>query len=236
MMPIGYGAAMPCISGRSCGNGLPAAGRSLRPCPPPRAPVRRRAGRVLHRAGLEGRCGLHRGGPWQVLCFLQPGAADQSGLSAPLPCQRDGLRPAHPAARQCGGRGAFTGHPGDHLVETPGTSFRRQFHARHPRDVSHRRINNYGKDSGDLHQPQARHRQERGAKCCPDPGMGHREGRPRRKLAPAGELLSAEKIEAFRKKIWVDYGAFGENLVIEGFDFRSCPSPAASPSATWCWR
>ena len=30
-------------------------------------------------------------------------------------------------------------------------------------------------------------------------------------------LLSAEKIEAFRKKIWVDYGAFGENLVIEGF-------------------
>ncbi len=49
-------------------------------------------------------------------------------------------------------------------------------------------------------------------------------------------LLSAEKIEAFRKKIWVDYGAFGENLVIEGFDFRTCPSPAASPSATWCWR
>ena len=26
-------------------------------------------------------------------------------------------------------------------------------------------------------------------------------------------LLSAEKIENFRKKIWVDYGAFGENLV-----------------------
>ena len=49
MMPIGYGAAMPCISGpggrpcpasrgRSCGGGLPAAGRSFRPCPPPRAP------------------------------------------------------------------------------------------------------------------------------------------------------------------------------------------------------
>ena len=36
-------------------------------------------------------------------------------------------------------------------------------------------------------------------------------------------MLSAEKIEAFRKKIWVDYGAFGENLVIEGFDFRSLP-------------
>ena len=36
-------------------------------------------------------------------------------------------------------------------------------------------------------------------------------------------MLSAEKIENFRKKIWVDYGAFGENLVIEGFDFRSLP-------------
>ena len=36
-------------------------------------------------------------------------------------------------------------------------------------------------------------------------------------------MLSAEKIEAFRKKIWVDYGAFGENLVIEGFDFRTLP-------------
>ena len=36
-------------------------------------------------------------------------------------------------------------------------------------------------------------------------------------------MLSAEKIEAFRKKIWVDYGAFGENLVIDGFDFRNLP-------------
>ena len=36
-------------------------------------------------------------------------------------------------------------------------------------------------------------------------------------------LLSAEKIEAFRRKIWVEYGAFGENLVVEGFDFRTLP-------------
>lgn len=36
-------------------------------------------------------------------------------------------------------------------------------------------------------------------------------------------LLSAEKIEAFRQKLWVDYGAFGENLVVEGFDFRTLP-------------
>ena len=49
-------------------------------------------------------------------------------------------------------------------------------------------------------------------------------------------LLSAEKIEAFRKKIWVDYGAFGENLVIRASTSAACPSPAASPSATWCWR
>ena len=36
-------------------------------------------------------------------------------------------------------------------------------------------------------------------------------------------MLSAEKIDAFRKKIWVEYGAFVENLVIEGFDFRNLP-------------
>ena len=184
MMPIGYGAAMPCISGPELRE------RFARR---PERRVRRRACRLLHRPGLEGRRGLHRGGPRQVLCFLQPGAADQSGLSAPLPCQRDGLRSAHPAARRRGRRGAFTGHPGDDLVETPGTSFRRQFHARHPRDVPYRRINYYGKNSGDLHQPQARHRQDRSAKCCPDPGMGHRERRPRRKLAPAGEPAQRRK-------------------------------------------
>ena len=36
-------------------------------------------------------------------------------------------------------------------------------------------------------------------------------------------LLSAEKIAQFREKVWVDYGAFGENLVVEGFDFRALP-------------
>ena len=36
-------------------------------------------------------------------------------------------------------------------------------------------------------------------------------------------LLSAEKIEQFRQKVWVEYGAFGENLVVKGFDFRSLP-------------
>ena len=39
-------------------------------------------------------------------------------------------------------------------------------------------------------------------------------------------LLSAEKIEAFRAKIWVDYGAFGENLVVEGFDFAALTVPS----------
>ncbi len=38
-------------------------------------------------------------------------------------------------------------------------------------------------------------------------------------------LLGLEKIEAFRKKgAQVDFGAFGENLVVEGFDFRSLPT------------
>ena len=37
-------------------------------------------------------------------------------------------------------------------------------------------------------------------------------------------LLGLEKIEAFREKgADVDFGAFGENLIIEGFDFRNLP-------------
>lgn len=39
-------------------------------------------------------------------------------------------------------------------------------------------------------------------------------------------MLSAEKIEAFRKKVWVDYGAFGENLVVEGFNLATLPVPS----------
>ena len=39
-------------------------------------------------------------------------------------------------------------------------------------------------------------------------------------------LLSAEKIEQFRKKLWVEYGSFGENLVVEGFDLRTLPVPS----------
>lgn len=37
-------------------------------------------------------------------------------------------------------------------------------------------------------------------------------------------LLALEKIEAFRKRgADVDFGAFGENIIAEGFDFRSLP-------------
>ena len=37
-------------------------------------------------------------------------------------------------------------------------------------------------------------------------------------------LLGLEKIEAFRAKgADVAYGAFGENLVVDGFDFRTLP-------------
>ena len=49
-------------------------------------------------------------------------------------------------------------------------------------------------------------------------------------------MLSAEKIEAFRKKVWVDYGAFGENLVVEGLTSAPFRSPAGLPSETWYWR
>ena len=37
-------------------------------------------------------------------------------------------------------------------------------------------------------------------------------------------LLSSEKIEEFRERgAEVGFGAFGENLVVEGYDFRSLP-------------
>ena len=37
-------------------------------------------------------------------------------------------------------------------------------------------------------------------------------------------LLALEKIEAFREKgADVDFGAFGENLIVEGFDLRNVP-------------
>ena len=42
---------------------------------------------ALLEAGLERRHRLHCRCPRQVLRLLQPGAVDQSGLSAPLPCQ-----------------------------------------------------------------------------------------------------------------------------------------------------
>ena len=37
-------------------------------------------------------------------------------------------------------------------------------------------------------------------------------------------MLAAEQIEYFQKrKISVDYGSFGENLVVEGIDFKRLP-------------
>ena len=37
-------------------------------------------------------------------------------------------------------------------------------------------------------------------------------------------LLALEKIEAFREKgADVDFGAFGENLIVEGYDFKNLP-------------
>ena len=115
MMPIGYGAAMPCISG-----------------PELRARFARRWPELAPlSAAQEHALGdgpavyytVHRGGPWQVLCFLQPGAADQSGLFAPLPCQRDWVRPAHAAAQRRGRCAAAGRYPGDHLGKAPGTPF-----------------------------------------------------------------------------------------------------------------
>ena len=86
MMPIGFGAGLPCLSG------------------------------------------------------LQPGAADKSGLSASVPCQRIRHRPACSAAQRRGRRGPFAGHSKHDSGKTPGTSLRPRLHARHTRDVPDRRI------------------------------------------------------------------------------------------------
>ena len=50
-------------------------------------------------------------------------------------------------------------------------------------------------------------------------------------------LLSYDKIEEFRKRgAEVENGAFGENLVIEGFDFASFPVGTRFPVETYSWK
>ncbi len=49
-------------------------------------------------------------------------------------------------------------------------------------------------------------------------------------------LLSYEKIEDFRNRgAEVADGAFGENLVVSGFDFKNLPLGQDSAATTWCW-
>ena len=104
------------------------------------ARFRRRPGGVLHRAGLAGQHRLYCSGARQILRFLQPGAADKSGLSASVPCQRIRHRPACSAAQRRRRRGPFAGHSKHDSGKTPGTSLRPRLHARHTRDVPDRRI------------------------------------------------------------------------------------------------
>lgn len=62
----------------------------------------------------------------------------------------------------------------------------------------------------------------RSARFLPDWGMegDAHAGKWHRQVS----LLSADRIEAFRARgAEVDYGAFGENLVVQGFDFRALP-------------
>lgn len=49
-------------------------------------------------------------------------------------------------------------------------------------------------------------------------------------------LLSFEKIEDFRAKgAEVDFGAFGENLIVEGYDLRALRWEPDSRSEMQCW-
>ena len=50
-------------------------------------------------------------------------------------------------------------------------------------------------------------------------------------------LLSADKIAQFNARgANVQPGAFGENLVVEGFDFRALPVAPCCAAAASCWR
>ena len=53
-------------------------------------------------------------------------------------------------------------------------------------------------------------------------GFRDRGRRPCGKVAPSGKPLSYDKIRAFQERgARVGHGAFGENLVVEGIDFRT---------------
>ena len=121
MMPIGYGAANALHLRAGPAGPLPEALAGAGPAfPSGNGRHRRRPGSLLHRAGLAGERGLHCGRARQVLRFLQPGPAYEPGLSAPLPCQRGGLRPENAPAQRRVGRSAAQRHPHHHLGKAPG--------------------------------------------------------------------------------------------------------------------
>ena len=50
-------------------------------------------------------------------------------------------------------------------------------------------------------------------------------------------LLSFEKIEAFRARgAEVSFGAFGENLIVEGYDFKNLPIGPGFAAAMYYWK
>ena len=50
-------------------------------------------------------------------------------------------------------------------------------------------------------------------------------------------LLSWEEVEKFRARgANVADGAFGENLLVKGYDFKSYPVGSISNVMRWCWR
>ncbi len=85
MMPIGYGAAMPCISGPE----LRARFANRWPELHPVEGTSFGNGPAVYYTvpGWKGSIGLHCRRARQILRLLQQGTADESGLSASLPCQ-----------------------------------------------------------------------------------------------------------------------------------------------------
>ena len=194
MMPIGYGAAMPCISG-------PDLLARFRKRWPELAPLSRQ-----ETAGI---------GDGPAVYYTAPGWQGSVGFIAAVhgkfcaSCNRvrltsqGFLRPCLASEAGCDLKTLLrSGASDEELLSAIRTTIWEKPQEHHfelktgcpgyARDVSDRRII-MGKIPGHLHQPEARHRQDRGARSHPDPGMGHRDRRPRRKLAPSGQPAQRRK-------------------------------------------
>ncbi len=124
MMPIGYGAAMPCISGPELRARFARRWPELAPLSTAQEHALGDGPAVYYTVpGWKGDIGFIAAVHGKFCASCNRVRLTSQGFFAPLPCQRDRVRPAHPAAqrrRRCAAAGRY---PGDHLGKTPGTPF-----------------------------------------------------------------------------------------------------------------